>query len=34
MEAVIPFAIIIWICAIIFIVVGVFALNKKTPMHF
>ncbi|AFS79302.1 hypothetical protein Curi_c23000 [Gottschalkia acidurici 9a] len=34
MDTVIPFVMIVWMCAMIFIVIGVFALNKKTPMHF
>lgn len=34
MEAAIPFAIIIGFCASIFIVIGIYALKKKTPMHF
>lgn len=34
MEAAIPFAIIIGFCASVFIVIGIYALKKKTPMHF
>ena len=30
----IPFAIIIWICGLMFIGIGIFSLKKKTPMHF
>lgn len=30
----IPFAIIIWFCGLIFITIGIYALKRKTPMHF
>lgn len=34
MEVTIPFVIIIGFCASIFIVIGIYALKKKAPMHF
>lgn len=34
MEATIPLAVILFICAIVFICIGIYALKKKTPMHF
>lgn len=34
MEGAIPFAIIVWICALAFISIGIYALKRKTPMHF
>lgn len=34
MEDVIPLAVILFICATVFICIGIYALNKKTPMHF
>lgn len=34
MEGAIPFAIIVWICALAFIAIGIYALKRKTPMHF
>lgn len=33
-PGVIPFLVIIWICAAIFIGIGIFSLKRKTPMHF
>ena len=34
MEGAIPFAIIVWICALVFIAIGIYSLKRKTPMHF
>ncbi|MDD2422158.1 MAG: hypothetical protein PHU78_08485 [Heliobacteriaceae bacterium] len=34
MEDALIFAAIVWMCAIVFIAIGIFALKKKTPMHF
>lgn len=34
MEGAIPFAIIVWICALAFIAIGIYVLKRKTPMHF
>jgi hypothetical protein len=28
------FAVITWVCALVFIGIGIFAIKKKTPMHF
>lgn len=30
----IPFAVTIWLCGLVFIAIGIYALKRKSPMHF